>query len=252
MGQKVHPVGIRLGISADWNSKWYADGKDFAEYVHQDFRVREFLQQELSEAMVSRIQIERPANALFVTIHTARPGQVIGRKGEDIEKLRRKLAALVKMDVGSIKINTEEISRPDADSYLVAKSVAQQLEKRVMFRRAMKKAVTSAMRSGALGIRINVSGRLNGAEIARMEWYREGRVPLHTFRADVDYGFAEALTTYGIIGIKVWIFKGEVFSLEEKAAKKAALPRAEARGERGERHDRRRHNERNNDRNNKE
>jgi small subunit ribosomal protein S3 len=244
MGQKVHPVGIRLGISADWNSKWYADGKDFAKYVHQDFRVREFLHQELSEAMISRIQIERPANALFVTIHTARPGQVIGRKGEDIEKLRNKLSALVKMDVASIKINTEEITRPDADAYLVAKSVAQQLEKRVMFRRAMKKAVTSALRSGALGIRINVSGRLNGAEIARMEWYREGRVPLHTFRADVDYGFAEALTTYGIIGIKVWIFKGEVFSLEEKAAKKAALPRAEARSERGERQERRRNNER--------
>lgn len=231
MGQKVHPNGIRLGISTDWNSKWYADSKDFADYLEGDLAIREYLRKKLfiakpedrlaTDTAISRIQIERPANSVIVTIHTARPGVVIGKKGEGIETLRKGIAKLAHLELNNVKVSIEEIRKPELDSYLVAQGVAQQLEKRIMFRRAMKRAVSNAMRMGALGIRINVSGRLNGAEIARMEWYREGRVPLHTFRADIDYGVAEALTTYGIIGIKVWIFKGEVFDLEEKAAKAA-------------------------------
>jgi len=210
MGQKVHPTGIRLGISRDWQSKWYADSKNFPEYLEQDIRIREFLKKRLSQASVSRIQIERPARSAHLTIHTARPGIVIGKKGEDIEKLRKELTRMMGVPVS---VNIEEIRKPELDAQLVAESVAQQLERRIMFRRAMRRAVTNSMRLGALGIKINVAGRLNGAEIARSEWYREGRVPLHTLRADIDYGFAEAKTTYGVIGVKVWIFKGEVFEV---------------------------------------
>jgi small subunit ribosomal protein S3 len=208
MGQKVHPVGFRLGIVKDWNSTWYADRREFADYLNNDLAVRKFLRKRLAHASVSRIQVNRLANSARIVVHTARPGIVIGKKGEDIEALRREVGALVGAPVN---INVEEIRKPELDAYLVAESVANQLERRIMFRRAMRRAVTNAMRLGALGIKINVAGRLNGAEIARSEWYREGRVPLHTLRADIDYGFAEANTTYGVIGIKVWIFKGEIF-----------------------------------------
>ncbi len=218
MGQKVHPTGIRLGIATDWNSKWYANKADFADYLNEDLKIRKFIKKKLEQAAVSRIGIARPAKSIVITIHTARPGIIIGKKGEDIEKLRREVANLVGLNINSVKINIEEIRKPELDAALVAESVAQQLERRVMFRRAMRRAVQNAMRLGAEGIKINVSGRLNGAEIARNEWYREGRVPLHTLRADIDYGFAEALTTYGILGIKVWIYKGEVFDLESKNA----------------------------------
>ncbi len=218
MGQKVHPTGIRLGITKDWASRWYADSDNFADYLEQDLKVREYLQKKLAQASVSRIQIDRPARSAHVTIHTARPGMVIGKKGEDIEKLRKSLSEMMGMPVA---VNIEEIRKPELDAKLVAESVAQQLERRIMFRRAMKRAVQNSMRLGALGIKIMVSGRLNGAEIARTEWYREGRVPLHTLRADIDYGIARANTTYGVIGIKVWIFKGEVFDLEETASEPA-------------------------------
>ncbi len=219
MGQKVHPTGFRLGIVKEWNSKWYADSKNFPEYLNTDLRVREFLKKKLAHASVSRIQIERPARNARITIHTARPGIVIGKKGEDIEALRGEVSRMMGIPV---HINIEEIRKPELDAQLVAESVAQQLEKRIMFRRAMKRAVTNSMRLGAQGIKINVGGRLNGAEIARSEWYREGRVPLHTLRADIDYGFAEARTTYGIIGVKVWIFKGEVFETGAEGAEPAA------------------------------
>jgi small subunit ribosomal protein S3 len=211
MGQKVNPLGIRLGITRDWTSKWYADRKQFPLLIHTDFRVRQFLQKRLAEASVSRILIERAAKKVNITIQTARPGIVIGKKGEDIEKLRQATAKLLAMNVNDVRLNIAEIRKPELDSQLVADSIAQQIEKRVMFRRAMKRAVMSTMRSGALGVKVRVSGRLNGAEIARTEWSREGRVPLHTFRADIDYGLSEARTTYGVIGVKVWIFKGEVF-----------------------------------------
>ncbi|HEC29132.1 MAG TPA: 30S ribosomal protein S3 [Gammaproteobacteria bacterium] len=217
MGQKVHPTGIRLGISKDWTARWYAGSDTFADTLEQDLMVREYINKRLAQASVSRIQIERPARSARVTIYTARPGMVIGKKGEDIEKLRNELSK--RMDV-PVTVNIEEIRKPELDAKLVAESVAQQLERRIMFRRAMKRAVQNAMRLGALGIRINVAGRLNGAEIARTEWYREGRVPLHTLRADIDYGTAEANTTYGIIGIKVWIYKGEVFEKAETDAGK--------------------------------
>ena len=215
MGQKVHPTGIRLGITKDWTAKWYANSRDFSSYLLADLKVREFLKKRLSKASVSRIQIERPARNAKITIHTARPGVVIGKKGEDIERLRVELAKMMGIPVN---VNIEEIRRPELDAQLVAENVAQQLERRMMFRRAMKRTVTNTMRLGAKGIKIAAAGRLNGAEIARTEWYREGRVPLHTFRADIDYGFAEALTTYGIIGVKVWIFKGEVVDFHEQAA----------------------------------
>lgn len=215
MGQKVHPTGIRLGITKDWTSKWYADSKHFGAFLHTDLQVREFLQKKLAQASVSRIQIERPARNARITIHTARPGLVIGKKGEDIERLRQEVAKLMGIPV---HINIEEVRKPELDANLVAQSIAQQLERRIMFRRAMKRAVTNAVRLGAQGVKVNVGGRLNGAEIARSEWYREGRVPLHTLRADIDYGFAEANTTYGVIGVKVWIFKGEVFEHGETAA----------------------------------
>lgn len=225
MGQKVHPTGFRLGISKDWTSKWFANSRDFADNLEQDLKVREYLRIKLKQASVSRIQIERPARSAHITIHTARPGMVIGKKGEDIESLRKKLSQM--MDV-PVTVNIEEIRKPELDALLVAESVAQQLERRIMFRRAMKRTVTNAMRIGAQGIKIKVGGRLNGAEIARSEWYREGRVPLHTLRADIDYGTAEANTTYGIIGIKVWIYKGEVFNTEEQSADAGAAKKAAA------------------------
>lgn len=216
MGQKVHPIGIRLGIATDWNSKWYADSKDYADLLNTDISVREYLKKKLAHASVSRIQIERPARSAVITVHTARPGVVIGKKGEDIESLRKEVSTRMGLHINNVKINIEEVRKPELDAQLVAEGVAQQLERRVMFRRAMKRAVSNTMRMGAQGIKINVAGRLNGAEIARAEWYREGRVPLHTLRADIDYGTAEANTTYGVIGIKVWIYKGEVFDLEVK------------------------------------
>ena len=232
MGQKVNPVGMRLGITRDWSSKWYAPSRNFPAYIYSDFLVREFLKKKLVEASVSRIHIERAAKRANITIFTARPGIVIGKKGEDIEKLRTEVAKLMEMPVLNVRINISEIRKPELDAQLVAEGIAQQLEKRVMFRRAMKRAVTNTMRIGALGIKVRVSGRLNGAEIARTEWYREGRIPLHTFRADIDYGLAEARTTYGVIGVKVWIFKGEVFKQDQvsvpAAEGDAAAPVAEA------------------------
>ncbi len=215
MGQKVNPIGIRLGITRDWTSRWYADSKTFPANIHSDWIVRDFLRKKLADASVSRIHIERAARKSSITIHTARPGMVIGKKGEDIEKLRGEAAKLMGMPIGDVRLNIAEIRKPELDAQLVAESIAQQIEKRVMFRRAMKRAVTNTMRSGALGVKVRVAGRLNGAEISRSEWTREGRIPLHTFRAEIDYGLAEAKTTYGIIGIKVWVFKGEVFEREE-------------------------------------
>ena len=211
MGQKVHPIGIRLGIVKDWSSKWYADSKTFSKYVFLDHKIRVYIKTKLKDASVSAINIERPAAKANITIMTARPGIVIGKKGEDIEKLRKNVADMMNLSLNDVRLNISEIRKPELDAQLVAEGIAQQLERRVMFRRAMKRAVTSTMRLGAGGIKVKVGGRLNGAEIARSEWYREGRVPLHTLRADIDYGFAEANTTYGIIGIKVWIFKGEIF-----------------------------------------
>lgn len=206
MGQKVNPIGFRLGVSKDWSSKWYAEGTDYADFLEKDFEVREFIRKKLAHASVSKINIERPRNGAQITIFTARPGVVIGKKGEDIEVLKKEVSKILGVPAS---INIEEIRRPELDAYLVADNIAKQLERRVMFRRAMKRAVASTMRLGAAGIKVSISGRLNGAEIARTEWYREGRVPLHTLRADIDYGLAEANTTYGVIGIKVWIFKGE-------------------------------------------
>ncbi|MFT4872158.1 30S ribosomal protein S3 [Congregibacter sp.] len=212
MGQKVHPTGIRLGIVKDHTSVWYADRKNYAKQLINDLHVRSFIEKKLDNASVSRIVIERPAQTARITIHTARPGIVIGKKGEDVDKLRKVLAE--KMGV-PVHLNIEEIRKPDLDARLVAQNVAQQLERRVMFRRAMKRVVQNAMRQGAQGIKVQVSGRLGGAEIARTEWYREGRVPLHTLRADIDYATYEAATTYGILGVKVWIFKGEVLGADE-------------------------------------
>ena len=222
MGQKVHPIGIRLGITKEWTSKWFADSKTYPEYIEQDHVVREFLSKKLKEASVSRIQIDRPAKRANITIHTARPGIVIGKKGEDIERLRGEVAAMLKMPLQDVRLNISEIRKPELDAKLVAEGIAQQLERRVQFRRAMRRAVTNTMRVGAEGIKVKVSGRLNGAEIARSEWYREGRVPLHTLRADIDYGLAEARTTYGIIGVKVWVFRGEVFDSAETTTENPA------------------------------
>lgn len=217
MGQKVHPIGIRLGITKQHTSIWYADGTAYAKNLINDLEVREFIQKRLESASVSRVVIERPAQTARITIHTARPGIVIGKKGEDVDKLRKELT--VKMGV-PVHINIEEIRKPDLDAKLVAQNVAGQLERRVMFRRAMKRVVQNAMRQGAQGIKVQVSGRVGGAEIARTEWYREGRVPLHTLRADIDYSHYEAATTYGIIGVKVWVFKGEVIGDVEEAEPK--------------------------------
>lgn len=211
MGHKVNPTGFRLGISTKWASNWYAERGAYGATLVKDFAVREFLAKKLAQASVSRIQIDRPAKSARVTIHTARPGIVIGKKGEDIEKLKVEVAKIIGLGTDSVHLSVEEIRKPEIDAKLVADSVAQQLERRIMFRRAMKRAVQNAMRVGAGGIKIQVSGRLNGAEIARTEWYREGRVPLHTLRAHVDYAHSEARTTYGVIGIKVWVFTGEVF-----------------------------------------
>ena len=206
MGQKVHPTGFRLGISADYSSKWYANSKDFSTYLLEDYRIRDYLKAELKNASVSKIVIERPTKEALITIYTSRPGIVIGKKGEDIEKFRTKISSILKVEKSMVKVNVKEIKKPEVAAQLVAEGITQQLERRIMYRRAMKRAVTNTMRLGALGIKVNVAGRLNGAEIARSEWYREGRVPLHTLDAAIDYGFAEALTTYGIIGVKVWIY----------------------------------------------
>jgi small subunit ribosomal protein S3 len=224
MGQKVNPIGFRLGVIRDWNARWYAGAKHYTENLMADLKLRDHLKTKLKGAAVSSIIIERPAQNISVTVHTARPGIVIGKKGEDIEKLRQELT---RMTGRPVQLAVEEVRQPELDSQLVAENIAQQLEKRIMFRRAMKRAVQNAMRLRALGIKIMVAGRLNGAEIARTEWYREGRVPLHTLRADIDYGTAEAHTTYGTIGVKVWIFKGEVFDkdapkMEDAEAQKAA------------------------------
>lgn len=207
MGQKVHPNGMRLGIIKKWNSVWFSNTKDFANNLDSDYKVRQFLMKALEKASISRIIIERPAKSIRVTIYTARPGIVIGKKGEDVEKLRASIAKITKVPV---QINISEIRKPELDAKLVSDSITSQLERRVMFRRAMKRSVQNAMRQGAKGIKVEVSGRLGGAEIARREWYREGRVPLHTLRANIDYSVSEAHTTYGVIGVKVWIFKGEI------------------------------------------
>ena len=207
MGQKVNPVGIRLGIVKDWASRWYASAKEFSDTLCADLKVRDFLRKRLAQAGISRIQIDRPARNARVTVYTARPGVIIGKSGKEVEVLRDLVSKIVNVPV---HVTIEEVRKPELDARLVAESVAQQLERRIMFRRAMKRAVTTALRSGALGIKISVSGRLGGSEIARTEWYREGRVPLQTFRADIDYALAEAFTTYGVIGVKVWIFKGEI------------------------------------------
>ena len=207
MGQKVNPNGFRLGISKKQNANWYAKGKDFSKNLIEDLKVRNHLATKLKNSSISKIELERTADTFIVNIHTARPGIIIGKRGEEIENLKKAVEKIVK---GSSQINIKEVKKPDLDATILAEGVAQQLEKRVMFRRAMKRTVQSALRQSAKGVRIEVSGRLNGAEIARTEWYREGRVPLHTLRADIDYGTAEALTTYGIIGVKVWVFKGEI------------------------------------------
>ena len=213
MGQKVNPIGIRLGISRDHNSVWFAEKDKYREILFNDFQVREFLKKELDNAFVSKIHIERPAQSAKVTIHTARPGMIISKRGEDIDRLREKLTQIMNVPVS---LNIQEIRKPDLDAQLVAANIALQLEKRAMFRRVMKRAAQNTMRQGALGVKIKVSGRLGGAEIARSEWHKEGRVPLHTLRADVDYGLAEAKTTYGIIGVKVWIFRGELIDKKIK------------------------------------
>lgn len=213
MGQKVNPIGIRLGISRDHNSVWFAEKDKYREILFNDFQVREFLKKELDNAFVSKIHIERPAQSAKVTIHTARPGMIIGKRGEDIDRLREKLTQIMNVPVS---LNIQEIRKPDLDAQLVAANIALQLEKRAMFRRVMKRAAQNTMRQGALGVKIKVSGRLGGAEIARSEWHKEGRVPLHTLRADVDYGLAEAKTTYGIIGVKVWVFRGELIDKKIK------------------------------------
>ena len=220
MGQKVNPIGLRLGINRTWDSRWYAGKNEYGKLLHEDMKIRDALMKDLKQAAVSKIVIERPHKKCRVTIHSARPGVVIGKKGADIEKLRRKVAAMTKSEV---HINIVEVRKPEVDAHLVAQSIAQQLERRVAFRRAMKRAVQSAMRLGAQGIRINCGGRLGGAEIARAEWYREGRVPLHTLRANIDYGTALGRTAYGIIGVKVWIFKGEIMEHDPMAQENRAL-----------------------------
>ena len=222
MGQKVNPIGIRLGVIRDWNAKWYANSRTFSGNLVADLKLRSLIKQKLKHAAVSNIIIQRPAQSVNITIHTARPGIVIGKKGEDIEKMRQELTKVVGQPV---HLSVEEIRKPEMDAQLVAENIAQQLEKRIMFRRAMKRAVTNTMRLRAQGIKVMVAGRLNGAEIARTEWYREGRVPLHTLRADIDYGFAEAYTTYGVIGVKVWIFKGEVFDQTDMAEAEPEAPK---------------------------
>jgi small subunit ribosomal protein S3 len=235
MGQKVNPIGLRLGINRTWDSRWFADGNEYGKLLHEDIKVRRELKKRLNQAGVSRIIIERPHKKCRVTIYAARPGVIIGKKGADIDKLRKDLS---EMTEGEVHLNIVEIRKPETDAQLVAENIAQQLERRVAFRRAMKRSIQSTMRLGAKGIRINVSGRLGGAEIARMEWYKEGRVPLHTLRADMDYGFAEAKTTYGIIGVKTWIFKGEVLEHDPMAQDKRLATESGPAGEGGGRNDR--------------
>ena len=230
MGQKVNPVGLRLGVNRTWDSRWFADGADYGKLLHEDLRVRAELKKRLYQAGVSRIIIERPHKKCRITIYAARPGVIIGKKGADIEKLRKDVAAITG---GEVHLNIVEIRKPEADAQLIAENITAQLERRIAFRRAMKRAMQSAMRLGAKGIRINVSGRLGGAEIARMEWYKEGRVPLHTLRADMDFGFAEAKTTYGIIGVKVWVFKGEVLEHDPMAMDKRLAAESGPAGEGG-------------------
>lgn len=241
MGQKVNPIGFRLGINRTWDSRWFAGSREYGQLLHEDLKIREFLRKELKQAGVAKIIIERPHRKCRVSIHTARPGIVIGKKGADIEKLRRKVGEMTDSEV---HLNILEIRKPEIDATLVAENIAQQLERRVAFRRALKRAVQSAMRLGALGVRINAAGRLGGAEIARMEWYREGRVPLHTLRADVDYGTAEAKTAYGICGIKVWIYKGDILEHDPMAQERRANAAQETggggRGGRGDRSGQRR------------
>jgi len=209
MGQKVHPTGIRLGISKDWASKWFSSSSDYSKNVFQDFKIREYLNKKLKDAAVSKIQIDRSSENVTVAIFSARPGIVIGKKGEGIESLRKEVAKLIDTSINNVLLNINEIKKPELDAKLVASSITQQLERRVLYRRAMKRAVTNTMRLGANGIKVKIAGRLNGAEIARSEWYQEGRVPLHTLKANIDYGVSEAKTTYGIIGVKVWIFQEE-------------------------------------------
>jgi small subunit ribosomal protein S3 len=227
MGQKTNPIGLRLGINRTWDSRWFADNAEYGELLHEDLKIRKYLEKELVAASVSKIVIERPHKKCRVTIHAARPGIIIGKKGADIEKLRKTVSEMTDSDV---HINIVEVRKPEIDASIVAQSIAQQLERRVAFRRAMKRAVQSAMRLGAGGIRINCAGRLGGAEIARTEWYREGRVPLHTLRADIDYGTAEASTAYGICGIKVWIFKGEILEHDPMASERRATEGSEQGG----------------------
>ena len=232
MGQKVNPIGMRLQVNRTWDSRWYADDKDYGNLLLEDLKIRDFIKTEAKQAGVSRVIIERPHKKCRVTIHSARPGLIIGKKGADIEKLRKKLSEMTSSET---HLNIVEVRKPEVDAALVAESIAQQLERRVAFRRAMKRAVQSAMRLGAEGIRINCSGRLGGAEIARMEWYREGRVPLHTLRANIDFGKHEAKTTFGRIGVKVWIYKGEIFDFSQVGQEKQDdTPRGE-RGDRGDR-----------------
>jgi small subunit ribosomal protein S3 len=219
MGQKVNPTGLRLGINRTWDSRWYANTGEYAKLLHEDLKIRKYLETELKQAGISKVVIERPHKKCRVTIHAARPGLIIGKKGADIEKLRKKVAEMTK---GETFLNIVEVRKPETDATLVAQSITQQLERRIAFRRAMKRAVQSAMRMGAEGIRINCAGRLGGAEIARLEWYREGRVPLHTLRADVDYGTSEAETAFGICGVKVWIFKGEILEHDPMASERRA------------------------------
>jgi small subunit ribosomal protein S3 len=235
MGQKVNPIGFRLGVNRTWDSRWFAAGEQYGKLLHEDVKVRRFLKDRLNAAGVSRIIIERPHKKCRVTIYAARPGVIIGKKGADIEKLRKDLAAMTE---GEVHLNIVEVRKPETDAQLICESIAQQLERRIAFRRAMKRAMQSAMRLGAKGVRINVSGRLGGAEIARMEWYREGRVPLHTLRADIDFGFAEAKTTYGIIGIKCWVFKGEVLEHDPMAQDKRWASEATGPGSNDDRRDR--------------
>ncbi len=228
MGQKVNPHGIRLGIVKDWSARWYAASKDFANTLCSDLQVRDFLRKRLAQAGISRIQIDRPARNAKITVYAARPGVIIGKSGKEIENLRDEVFKIIKVPV---HVSIEEVRKPEIDATLVAESIAQQIERRVMFRRAMKRAVTTTLRLGAKGIKVTVAGRLGGSEIARTEWYREGRVPLHTFRADIDYGTAEAYTTYGVIGVKVWIFKGEVLGDKETAEATEQRPEKAAKEE---------------------
>jgi small subunit ribosomal protein S3 len=243
MGQKVNPIGMRLQVNRTWDSRWFADSKEYGRLLLEDLRMREFIHEECKQAGVSRVIIERPHKKCRVTIHTARPGVIIGKKGADIETLRKKLTAFTKSE---LHLNIVEVRKPELDAMLVAESIAQQLERRVSFRRAMKRGVQNAMRMGALGIRVNVAGRLGGAEIARTEWYREGRVPLHTLRADIDYALGEAKTPYGVIGVKVWIFKGEIMDHDPQAHDRRATEGAD--GPRGPRRERDRERDRDRER----